>query len=121
MNAVPVASGAQVERCDRCHGIACGDRALSALQRQWFLWPKADPNLIDPGGSSEGRRWARMTDVSCPACGQAMQTVEVPGQEHIRLDRCEACALTFFDAGEMTDMRFMTLSDSLRRLFRRRT
>ena len=119
MTQVPVAHGAHVERCDRCHGIACNDHALSALQRQWLLWPKADPRTVDQGSPGEGRRWDTITDVACPGCGRTMQVVEAPGQEHIRLDRCAACGMTFFDAGEMTDLRFQTLSDTLRRLLKR--
>jgi Zn-finger nucleic acid-binding protein len=119
MAPVPVAPGAQVERCDRCQGIACNDHALSALQRQWFLWPKSDPRTFDRGSPSEGRRWDAVNEVACPGCGRTLQAIEVPGQEHILLDRCAACGMTYFDAGEMTDLRFRTLSDAVRRLFKR--
>jgi Zn-finger nucleic acid-binding protein len=120
MSLVPVASGAQVERCDGCQGIACSDSALTALERQWFLWPATDPSDLDPGSARVGRRWDRVRSVPCPACGRTMLCTEVAEQEHIRLDRCRPCGLTFFDAGEMTDLRFRTLLDVLRRLLRRR-
>lgn len=116
MSAVAVGSAATVHRCVSCHGIACHDDALSHLQRQWFLWPKSDPREIDPGAAHEGRRWNDKSDVPCPACGSQMQTIQAPGQKHIRLDRCVPCGMTFFDAGEMTDMRFETLADSIRGL-----
>jgi hypothetical protein len=84
---------ATIHRCENCHGIACSDDALSDLQRQWFLWPKHDPREIDPGARREGRRWNEKSDVPC--------------------------RMTFFDAGEMTDLRFDTLADSLRGLMAR--
>ena len=120
MSLVPVAAGAGVERCDGCHGIVCSDVALSALQRHWFLWPRTDPTDVDPGPARVGRRWDRVAHVPCPACAKTMTRTEVAEQEHIQLDRCEPCGLTFFDAGEMTDMRFRTLADVWRRLLKRR-
>jgi len=111
---IPAAYATSVSRCENCHGIACQDDALSSLQRQWFLWPKHDPREIDSGTAREGRRWNELKDVACPGCGAAMCTVQAPGQEHIRLDRCNPCGLTFFDAGEMSDLRYETLADSVR-------
>jgi Zn-finger nucleic acid-binding protein len=119
MTEVPAAFAASVNRCDSCHGIACEDESLSALQRQWFLWPKHDPRDIDSGAARDGRRWNEVTNVACPGCGVAMRTIQAPGQEHIRLDRCDRCHLTFFDAGEMTDLRYDTLADTVRGLVAR--
>jgi acetone carboxylase gamma subunit len=119
MNTVPAGFAATINRCERCHGIACNDDALSDLQRQWFLWPKHDTRELDPGLAREGRRWNEMTEVQCPGCGKQMHTIEATGQEHIRLDRCTPCGITFFDAGEMTDMRYDTLADAVRGLIAR--
>jgi hypothetical protein len=119
MTLVPAGFAAMVNRCESCHGILCNDDALADLQRQWFLWPKHDPREIDPGTAREGRRWNEMTDVPCPSCGVPMATIQAPEQQHIRLDRCLACRATFFDAGEMTDLRFDTLADSMRGLLLR--
>jgi len=116
---IPAAFAASVHRCENCHGIACEDESLSALQRQWFLWPRHDPRDIDSGAAREGRRWNEMTDVDCPSCGARMRAIQAEGQEHIRLDRCDPCGLTFFDAGEMTDLRYDTLADSVRGLIAR--
>ena len=113
---VPASFSASVTRCQNCHGIACPDDALSSLQRHWFLWPKHDPSDIDSGTAREGRRWDELADVACPGCGATMATIQVPGQKHIRLERCVPCRLTFFDAGEMTDLRYETLADSVRDL-----
>jgi Zn-finger nucleic acid-binding protein len=119
MNAVAAGFAATIHRCENCHGIACNDDALSDLQRQWFLWPKHDPREIDPGAARDGRRWNDKSDVPCPGCGAQMHTIQAPGQQHIRLDRCVPCRMTFFDAGEMTDLRFDTLADSVRGLLAR--
>jgi hypothetical protein len=119
MTSVPAGYAATVERCDRCHGIACSDDALANLQRQWFLWPKHDPAELDPGRARDGRRWNEVTEVPCPSCGRAMQLFKPAGQAHIRLDRCAPCQLTFFDAGEMTDLRYETLADNFRGLIAR--
>ena len=53
-----------------------------------------------------------------PAAAQRCAAVQAQGQEHIRLDRCDPCRLTFFDAGEMTDLRYDTLADTVRALVR---
>ena len=54
-----------------------------------------------------------------PRLRRTMRTVQAQGQEHIRLDRCDPCRLTFFDAGEMTDLRYDTLADTVRALVAR--
>ena len=49
--------------------------------------------------------------------------VTVPGKLvefcNIRLDRCAPCGITYFDAGEMTDLRYDTLADTVRGLIAR--
>jgi len=119
MNEVPAGFAATIHRCESCHGIACNDDALEDLQRQWFLWPKHDTRDLDTGMARDGRRWNEKVDVPCPACGAAMHRAQAPGQEHIRLDRCTPCGLTFFDAGEMTDLRYDTLADTVRGIIAR--
>ena len=114
MSAISATYGARVERCDHCHGILCSDAALSQLHRQWFFWPKSDTAGFDTGAAADGRRWNRIQDVACPACGKAMSVVGAPGQQHIELERCNGCGLTFFDAGEMTDLRYKTFADWVR-------
>jgi hypothetical protein len=116
MTPVPAGTVSTVQRCDHCRGIACRDEALADLQRQWFLWPKHDTRDLDPGAARTGKRWDKMTDVPCPMCGKTMRHEQAPGQEHIRLDRCGPCGITFFDAGEITDLRYDTLADTLRGL-----
>jgi hypothetical protein len=119
MTSVQAGYAASVERCDVCHGIACSDGALADLQRQWYLWPRHDSAALDSGAARDGRRWNELAEVACPSCSRAMQVVRPEGQVHIRLDRCASCQLTFFDAGEMTDLRYETLADTFRGLIAR--
>jgi Zn-finger nucleic acid-binding protein len=116
MNPFSAGFTATVHRCENCHGIACNDADLDDLQRQWFLWPKHDTRDLDTGTARAGKHWNKMTEVACPACGKPMRSEHAPGQEHIRLDRCQPCGITFFDAGEMTDLRYDTLADTVRGL-----
>jgi predicted RNA-binding Zn-ribbon protein involved in translation (DUF1610 family) len=116
MNPFSAGFAATVHRCENCHGIAASDAALDDLQRQWFLWPRHDSRDLDTGAAREGKRWNAMTEVPCPGCGKTMRSVQAQGQEHIRLDRCQPCGITFFDAGEMTDLRYDTLADTVRGL-----
>jgi hypothetical protein len=119
MNVFSAGFAATINRCESCHGIACQDEALADLQRQWFLWPKHDTRELDPGAAREGKRWNAMTEVPCPNCGKTMHSIQAEGQEHIRLDRCTPCGITFFDAGEMTDLRYDTLADTVRGIIAR--
>ena len=114
MEAVVAPYGATVERCEHCAGIVCNDHALTMLQRQWFFWPRSDTRSVDVGRAADGRKWNALREIACPSCAQGMVTVNAPGQEHIELERCTDCSLTFFDAGEMTDLRYRTLADWVR-------
>lgn len=114
MVAVPAPKGLAVERCDRCGGLLCSDAALAGLERHWFLWPTSSIDDIDTGKPSDGRRWNTMRRIACPSCGSPMTAENAADQTHIELERCASCQLTFFDAGEMTDLRYKTFADWIR-------
>jgi NAD-dependent SIR2 family protein deacetylase len=84
------------------------------------MWPRSDPRTIDTGASGVGREWNALADVSCPSCGSSMVRTVVPEQPHIEIERCPACEGVFFDAGELTDLRYVTLVDFIRKLRRPR-
>lgn len=111
LSSVPVAEGECVERCTNCFGIVCSDGALVQLQRQWFFWPTSDLQAIDAGRPADGKRWNELRAVACPTCESPMTMVTASGPLPLELDRCGPCRLTFFDAGEMTDLRYRTLAD----------
>jgi Zn-finger nucleic acid-binding protein len=45
-----------------------------------------------------------------------MKRVQDSEQVHITMDSCSACDGVFLDAGELTDMKSLTLMDHVRRL-----
>jgi Zn-finger nucleic acid-binding protein len=60
-----------------------------------------------------------MLDIDCPECGTRMRRIKDHEQTHITLDSCSNCSSVFLDAGELTDMKSLTLMDHVRRLLAR--
>ncbi len=118
MQPVEALHDATVDRCERCHGLFVSERALAQLQRNWFLWPSSSPRGIDCGSRSIGRRYDSTGAIDCPACGAPMSGITAPEQAHLWLEQCGACHGVFFDAGELTDLRYTTLADWVRDLVR---
>jgi Zn-finger nucleic acid-binding protein len=48
-----------------------------------------------------------------------MERIKDHEQSHITLDSCSNCSSVFLDAGELTDMKSLTLMDHVRRLLAR--
>ena len=118
MSKARAAYGDTVDRCDHCHGLFVNESALEKLQREWFLWPKADFRQLDSGNSGLGRPLDDIGDIHCPACGSQMSAISVRDQTHIWLEQCSACNGVFFDAGELTDLRYKTIVDRVRDLWK---
>ena len=114
LSRIEAAYGSTVERCDSCQGVFVGVGALDMLQREWFLWPRSDPSTIDAGDPRIGKRLDTIADIDCPGCGVRMLPISVKDQQHIWLERCPGCGGVFFDAGELTDLRYKTLADWVR-------
>jgi uncharacterized C2H2 Zn-finger protein len=120
MSSVVVAYGDSATRCNDCGGIFCRKKTLELLQKLWVMWPSSDPRTIDTGTTDIGREWNALAEVSCPSCDSPMLRTAVPEQPHIEIERCPACEGVFFDAGELTDLRYVTLVDFIRKLLHSR-
>jgi len=120
MCSVVAAYGEDATRCDDCGGIFCHRKTLEQLQKLWVMWPRSDPRSIDTGATHVGRKWNTLVDISCPSCAASMVRTAVPEQPHIEIESCPACGSVFFDAGELTDLRHVTLVDFIRKLLRPR-
>lgn len=117
MHPVDASYGETVERCGHCKGLFSSERALALMQRHWFHWPRGGVERIDSGDPAVGREYDAITHVDCPGCGTHMSHVAHPEQTHIALERCPGCHGVFFDAGELTDLRYKTFADWVRDRF----
>ncbi len=117
MTAVAADYGQHVHRCENCHGLFCSEAALNSMQRAWFDRPeRKSEKEIDTGHDSTGRYFNERGQITCPACGTWMDDVIVEDQPHIWFEHCPKCNSAFFDAGELTDLRYKTLADKVRDL-----
>lgn len=114
MTEVLAAYGKTVDRCDRCHGLFVNRNALAMLERDWLFWPKSDSHSIDSGDPAIGKRFDEVGAIDCPACSVRMAAISMPEQLHIWVEQCPSCDGIFFDAGELTDLRYDTMRDWLR-------
>jgi uncharacterized protein len=103
-----------VQRCEHCGGLFCARGVLPRLRREWLA-----ETVLDTGDPRSGRQRDAQREVDCPACGQRMRSESDPGQPHIHLEHCPDCQGVFLDAGELTDLKSVTLMDSLLKLLRR--
>ncbi len=102
-------------RCENCHGLFCSEAALNSIQRAWFESPGVKTEKdIDTGHTSTGRYFNERGQITCPSCGTWMDDVTVEDQTHIWFEHCSNCGGAFFDAGELTDLRYKTLADTVR-------
>lgn len=114
METVEFGTDIKVSRCTGCGGLFCKSRTLQQLRDEWI-----SDSVLDRGNPVEGARHNAMLDIDCPDCGARMARVKDHEQSHITLDRCANCDGIFLDAGELTDMKSLTLMDHVRRLLAR--
>jgi Zn-finger nucleic acid-binding protein len=116
MESVQGAYGKPVDRCTQCQGLFISMEAMESICREWFMWPSArSEHRIDVGNRKSGREYDAVDDIDCPVCLKQMAKVNVEGQSHISLEQCTDCEGIFFDAGELTDTRYKTLVDWVRK------
>jgi hypothetical protein len=98
-------------RCTGCHGLFCNMNTLAKMRDEWLT-----DTVLDIGDANRGAQFNHMTDVPCPECGTIMEHHSDDEQTHITLDICPYCTGVILDAGELTDMKSVTLMDHVRRL-----
>jgi uncharacterized protein len=111
METVEFGTDIKVVRCTGCSGLFCNWQTLRQLRTEWL----AD-TVLDKGDPAVGAKHNEMRDIACPDCGATMKRVQDSEQVHITMDSCSACDGVFLDAGELTDMKSLTLMDHVRRL-----
>jgi hypothetical protein len=111
METIEFGTDIKVARCTGCCGLFCKRYTLQQLRDEWL----AD-TVLDKGSAAVGAKLNELTDIVCPACGAGMDRVQDEEQSHITLDICPDCGSVFLDAGELTDLKSMTLMDHVRRL-----
>jgi uncharacterized protein len=99
----------EVDRCTQCSGLWFDENELKKLQ-------------AIPGSEriDAGKRQPPHEDTArhmrCPACqGATIRMVDVR-QPHIWYEQCSVCYGVFFDAGEFSDYKHLTLADVVRDL-----
>ena len=108
MESVEFGTDVEIKRCSGCAGLYCERQTLQRMPDEWL----AD-TVLDNGSAAEGARHNEIRDIPCPGCGTTMDRVQDQEQSHIILDVCSACEGVFLDAGELTDMKTVTLMDQV--------
>lgn len=111
MERVEFGTDIAVMRCTGCSGLYCKWQTLQLLRDEWL-----SDTVLDKGSAAEGAKNNDMLDIACPDCGATMDRIPDSEQGHITLDTCPDCDGVFLDAGELTDMKSVTLMDHVRRL-----
>jgi len=101
--------GMEVDRCSACHGLWFDEGELSLLRN------KDAAAALDIGDVVTGKKQNEIEHYRCPRCAGPMNRLVDPAQTHIWFERCGSCRGSFFDAGELTDLATVSVSDFFRR------
>ncbi len=96
----------RLRRCVGCNGLMVKKAMFDALKRAWMA-----EEVIDIGAHRVGRKHDAMTNIDCPECHQPMQVLLDKEQTHVCVEFCVGCELLYLDAGELTDLKQLTLMD----------
>ena len=99
----------EVDRCSSCHGLWFDDGELDKLRS------KEAAAILDIGDVKVGKEQNKVENYRCPRCAGEMNRHVDPQQPHIWLEQCESCKGSFFDAGELTDLVTVSISDFFKR------
>lgn len=111
MESVEFGTDIKLMRCTGCYGLFCKAHTLQQLREEWL-----SDSVLDKGSPALGAKHNALRDIACPECGTTMARVRDSAQVHITLDSCPNCDGIFLDAGELTDMKSLTLMDHVRHL-----
>ncbi len=101
-----------VQQCNKCKGLFVPPGVTHKILDNWSA--KENP---DSGSVEVGQRFDKVDEIKCPKCNVQMDKIQDQDQPHIWTENCPVCGSTFFDAGEMTDLKEKTLSDLLKKIF----
>jgi Zn-finger nucleic acid-binding protein/MFS family permease len=101
--------GTEVDRCSACHGLWFDAGELSKLRN------KEAAAALDLGDVTIGKEQNKIEHYRCPRCAGPMNRLVDPKQPHIWFEQCGSCRGSFFDAGELTDLATVSVSDFFKR------
>ena len=101
--------GTEIDRCSTCHGLWFDDGELSKLRN------KEAAAVLDIGDVKTGKKQNEIEHYRCPRCAGPMNRLVDPEQTHIWFEQCASCNGSFFDAGELTDLATVSVSDFFKR------
>jgi len=99
----------EVDRCSSCHGLWFDAGELGKLRS------KEAAAALDIGDMKVGKEQNKIEHYRCPRCAGPMHRLVDPEQTHIWFEQCGSCRGTFFDAGELTDLATVSVSDFFKR------
>ena len=99
----------EVDRCLSCHGLWFDAGELGKLRS------KEAAATLDIGDIKTGKEQNKIEHYRCPRCAGPMNRLVDPEQTHIWFEQCGSCRGTFFDAGELTDLATVSVSDFFKR------
>ncbi len=103
--------GVTVDRCANCGGIW-----FDAHEREALLATRSGARAVDTGDRAVGRRMNEQDRIHCPHCTTQMIRMVDNERPDIRYEQCAACGGSFLDAGELRDLRRLTLTGVLGKL-----
>jgi len=101
--------GTEVDRCSACHGLWFDAGELSRLRN------REAAAALDVGDVVTGKKQNEIERYRCPRCAGPMNRLVDPGQPHIWFEQCGSCRGSYFDAGELTDLATVSVSDFFKR------
>ena len=101
--------GTEIDRCSSCHGLWFDAGELTKIRS------KEAAAVLDIGDVSTGKKQNEIEHYRCPRCAGPMNRLVDPDQPHIWFERCGSCRGSFFDAGELTDLVTVSVSDFFKR------
>ena len=102
--------GTEIDRCSSCHGLWFDAGELAKVRT------KEVAAAIDIGDVATGKQQNEIEHYRCPRCAGPMNRLVDPQQTHIWFEQCGSCHGSFFDAGELTDLATVSVSDFFKRL-----
>ncbi len=99
---------------DRC--IDCGGIWFDATEREALLATRGGVRAVDTGDSAVGQQMNNLDRITCPHCTTQMIRMVDNDRPDIRFEQCAACGGSFLDAGELRDLKRLTLSRVLQHL-----
>lgn len=100
----------EVDRCTSCKGLWFDNAELKHLKEA------KGSESIDIGDPKVGKSFNKLGNINCPSCQAKMLRMVAAEQHHIWYESCPVCYGVFFDAGEFTDYKQVTILDFFRDL-----